>query len=150
MTMGDLMNTGTLARCGALGMAAGMRSSWGLAGPVLTGAAGGRPQLAAAVAVVGETVADKHPAVPDRLSAVGLAPRLLSGAAGAWVLARRRSAAPTLPVMAAVAGVVAGSLAGVRWRAWAAERMPDWQAALMEDAVAATLALGAGRGTSVD
>jgi uncharacterized membrane protein len=120
-----------------------------VAGPVLTGAAGSRARLAAALAVAGETVADKHPAVPDRLSAAGLAPRLLSGAAGAWVLARRRSDhPPTLPVVAAVAAVVAGSLAGVRWRAWAADRMPDWQAALMEDAVAAALALGACRGTA--
>nr|CAA9357414.1 MAG: hypothetical protein AVDCRST_MAG46-3026 [uncultured Nocardioidaceae bacterium] len=141
------MSTGTLGRCVALGMAAGMRSSWGLAGPVLTGSAGSLPRLAAAVAVAGETAADKHPAVPDRLSAVGLAPRLLSGAAGAWVLARRGSAAPPLPLLVAAAGVVAGSLAGVQWRAWAADRIPDWQGALIEDAVAATLALGAGRGT---
>ena len=142
------MSTGTLERCVALGTATGLRSSWGVAGPVLTGAAGSRARLAAALAVAGETVADKHPAVPDRLSAMGLAPRLLSGAAGAWVLARRRCDPTTLPVMAAVAAVVTGSLAGVRWRAWAADRVPDWQAALMEDAVAASLALGACRGTA--
>ena len=139
------MRTSTLLRCVALGMAAGVRSSWGLAGPVFTGAAGSGRRLAAAVAVAGETAADKHPAVPDRLSAAGLAPRLLSGAAGAWVLARRRSDPPALPMMAAVAGVIAGSRAGVRWRAWAVDRVPDWQAALTEDAVAAVLALGACR-----
>jgi uncharacterized membrane protein len=142
-----MSGTGTLVRCVGLGKAAGLRSTWGLAGPVLSGSAGRGQRVAAVAALIGETAADKHPAVPDRLSAVGLAPRLLTGALGAAALARRQGVPMLVPALAGVTGVVAGAVAGTRWRAIAGERMPDWQAGLVEDVLAAALAAWSCRGT---
>ena len=142
------MSLDTLVRCSALGTAVGLRSSWALAGPTLTGDTGAGTRLAAVLALAGETAADKHPSVPDRLGLVGLPPRLLAGAAAAFTLARRVHATPPLPIVAGVVGALAGAVAGTWWRSWAGKRMPDWQAALVEDAVAAALALGACRGTA--
>lgn len=141
------MSGRTLLRCGVLGSAAGMRSTWGLTGPALTGAAPGWARLAAVGALAGESYADKRPAVPDRLSTVGLTPRVVAGAAGAWLLARRQGAAPLLPIGVGMAGAVTGALAGSRWRRWAGRRMPDGQAGLLEDAAAAAVALVACRRT---
>jgi uncharacterized membrane protein len=72
-----------------------------------------------------------------------LAGRLLSGAIGAAALARREGARPMAPVLAGVAGAAAGSFGGFAWREWADRRVPDWQAALVEDGVAVLLALAA-------
>jgi uncharacterized membrane protein len=58
-------------------------------------------------------------------------------------LARREGARPAAPVLAGVVGAAAGSFGGHAWRGWAAQRVPDWQAALAEDAVAVLLALAA-------
>ena len=60
--------------------------------------------------------------------------------------------APTVPMIRADAvsaliigtvGALAGSYGGAWWRQWAGRRMPDWQAALAEDAVALTMAAAA-------
>jgi hypothetical protein len=60
------------------------------------------------------------------------------------VLCRRDRVAPGLPTLAAgvgaALGAVAGAYGGAAWRAWAAERMPAWQGALVEDVVALGLA----------
>ena len=141
------MSGRTLLRCAVLGSAAGMRSTWGLTGPALTGAARGWVKLAAVGAVAGETYADKQRAVPDRLGTVGLTPRVVAGAAGALLLARRQDAPPALAIGVGMAGAVTGALAGSRWRRWAGTRMPDVQAGLLEDAAAATVALVACRCT---
>jgi len=66
--------------------------------------------------------------------------RVLSGAGGAVALAHREQAEPSLPALAGVAGAAAGSWSGAAWRSWAVGRLPDWQAALIEDVVAVGLA----------
>lgn len=123
----------------ALGLAAGARSSLGLTGPLLPRTSG--VGTAAATAVVGaEMVADKLPIVPGRLLPGPLAMRLVSAAGGAGMLARRHGVRVTLPALAAATGAAAGSLAGTVWREAAAEHMPDWAAAIVEDATALALA----------
>ncbi len=142
-------SAGLLLRSALLGVAAGGRSSLGLAGPLLlsTGAGalpGGAPAAAlSSLAVGGELLADKLPTTPSRLSAAGLPVRLASGLVGGAALARREHARAVLPALAGVTGAVAGSYAGAAWRAWAGQRVPDVEAALVEDVVAAALTLAA-------
>jgi uncharacterized membrane protein len=131
-----------LLRAALLGVAAGGRSSLGLAGPALTARA---PlpwpvRWAAVAAVVGELVADKLPGTPSRTIASSVVGRLASGAGGGALLARRAGGGRVLPLLVGAAGAAAGTSGGARWRRWASQRVPDWQAALAEDAVVLTLA----------
>jgi uncharacterized membrane protein len=137
-------SAGLVLRSLLLGVAAGGRSSLGLAGPTLTaGDTGAVKKLASLSSLAGELYADKQPGVPDRTSPATLPARLASGAGGATLLARRQGANAALPVLAGVAGSAAGSFGGVTWRRWAGSRMPALQAALIEDGVAVGLALTA-------
>ncbi len=72
------------------------------------------------------------------MAPIGLAARLAGGAIGGVLLARRGRADRTAIVVAGllgVAGAVAGSLLGSRWRALAAHRLgSDLPGALIEDA----------------
>jgi len=132
---------GLVLRSALLGLATGARSSLGLAAPALTGVGtGAAKRLAAAASVAGELYLDKRPGTPARTGAAGLPARLAAGAGGAGVLARREAANTALPVAAAVAGAAASSVGGLAWRRWAADRMPDWQGALVEDGAALLLA----------
>ncbi|WP_337062701.1 hypothetical protein [Kineococcus sp. G2] len=140
-------SAGLVLRSALLGVAAGGRSTLGLAGPALLSAGhralpGGGPVAAlSGFALGGELIADKLPAMPSRLSASGLPPRLVTGAVGAAALARREHSRALLPALAGLAGAVAGSYAGAAWRAWAGERVPDVDAAVVEDVAAAVLTL---------
>ncbi|WP_432533609.1 hypothetical protein [Kineococcus arenarius] len=142
-------SAGLLLRSALLGLAAGGRSSLGLAGPALLSPGtralpGGGPVAAlSGLALAAELVADKLPQVPSRLSASGLPPRLVTGAVGAAALARRERSRALLPALVGVCGAAAGSYAGAAWRAWAGERVPDVDAALVEDVAAAVLTLAA-------
>ncbi len=135
-------------RSALLGVATGSRSSLGFAAPALTAPTKpGRPgtssrpaRVLGAAGLVGELVADKSPAAPDRTSPSGLVPRLAGAAAGATRLSERERANAALPAVAATAGALVGSFGGLAWRRWASGRVPDVQAALLEDAVALTLA----------
>lgn len=96
---------------------------------------------AAATAAVGaEMAADKLPIVPSRLLPGPLAMRLLSAAGGAGLLAHRHGVRVTLPALTAATGAAAGSFAGTFWREATADHMPDWAAAVIEDATALALA----------
>jgi uncharacterized membrane protein len=132
--------SGALVRAGALGLAAGARSTLGAAGPLLTSVGPGTAARASSlVAVLGELAADKLPFTPSRLLPPSLVFRMGTGGAGAAALARR-SGAPVLP--SAVTGALAsaaGSYAGYAWRQWAAGRLPTWASGLLEDAVALSL-----------
>ncbi|WP_405592170.1 hypothetical protein [Streptomyces sp. NBC_01190] len=145
-----------LASAGLIGLVSGLRSQSGVAAVALTtdSSATGRPgsllagRKATAVSVtaaLGELVGDKLPRTPSRLAPGGLLPRLALGAFAATLLAaRERPGAPALPLLPAAAigatAAFAGARAGARWRQAAADRgLPDWPAALLEDA--ATLAL---------
>jgi uncharacterized membrane protein len=127
-----------------LGVAAGSRSALGISAPTLTAAdTGVLKRLGALASVAGEMVVDKQPGTPPRTEAPSLQIRLASGAIGGGLLARRAGANAALPVTAGLAGAAAGSFGGLAWRRWADERMPDRQAALLEDAVALVLSLAA-------
>lgn len=131
-----------VARSGVLGVAAGIRSSLGVAGPVYTPhpgsvSAGRRVGRAVAgLAVAGELVGDKLPMTPSRLAPGALAARLVSGGSGAVILARRERATLDLPVVAGVTGALLGSWGGAAWRSWAQRELGwTWSAALIEDGV---------------
>ena len=133
---------GLTLRSALLGIASGSRSSLGFAGPVLTAPerASAPARAAAVVAVAGEFVGDKLPRTPPRTSAAGLPPRFLEAVAGATRLAGRERSNAARPALFAAAGAAAGTWGGLGWRRWAALRMPDWQAALIEDGAALVLA----------
>lgn len=137
-------SAGLVARSALLGVAAGGRSSLGLAGPALTGG-NTVAKLGALAAVGAEVVADKNPATPSRLTAAGLPARIASGAGGALALAKRDHQRALVPVVAGAVGALAGSVLGAAWRAGAAEVVPDWQAAVVEDVASLTLAVLASR-----
>jgi hypothetical protein len=133
---------GLTLRAALLGVATGGRSALGLAAPTLTNpGAGTAKKLSAVASVVTELVLDKQPTTPDRTSPAGLPPRLALGGAGAALLAGREGANAGLPVLAGIAGAAAGSFGGIAWRRWAASSVPDWQAALVEDAAWVLLAV---------
>ncbi|WNI14361.1 hypothetical protein [Actinacidiphila sp. ITFR-21] len=147
---------------GLIGVVSGLRSQLGVAAVALTtdrhraaarpGAllAGRRAGAVAATAAAGELVGDKLPNTPSRLGPAGLLPRIVLGAFAATALADRagrgRRTAIPLPAAAAIGAAAAfgGAHAGARWRRAVADRgLPDWPAALAEDAVAAALAWAA-------
>jgi len=135
---------GLIGRSLLLGLATGGRSSLGVAGPTLTAVdTGVVKKLASLASLGGELYVDKQPATPERTSAGALPARLGSGAFGGGLLARRQGANAALPVLAGAAGSAAGSFGGLAWRRWAGARMPDLQAALIEDAASLALALAA-------
>ncbi|AFR06665.1 hypothetical protein ACFV4I_01115 [Nocardiopsis alba] len=132
-----------LLRALALGLAAGARGTLGPCAPLWArardeGRVGGR--CLAALTVAGEMLGDKTPAVPARTEGPGLLFRAFSGAWGGTLLARRTGA--SVPLTAGICALTApvGATLGVGWRSWWGERRPDWQGALMEDAVALSLA----------
>ena len=131
---------GLVLRSALLGWAAGARSSLGPGAPTLTGGRGPLVRAGSAFAVVGELVADKLPSAPSRLEHGGALIRAGAGATGATMLAARDHARPLLPVLAGAVGGLAGTYGGAAWRAWADGRIPAWQAAVAEDALALTLA----------
>ncbi|GAA3594864.1 hypothetical protein GCM10022223_07470 [Kineosporia mesophila] len=139
-------SAGLLLRSVALGAAAGCRSSLGVAAPTLRSGASGISRAAALATVAGEMVADKLPSTPARTQPQGAAPRFAAAVTGATALSRRQNRNVVLPAVAAAAGAALGTWGGHAWRAWAADRMPAWQAALMEDVVAASVALLASGG----
>ncbi|ANS28923.1 hypothetical protein WSS_A24530 [Rhodococcus opacus M213] len=133
-------------RSAVIGVASGLRSSTGIAAALLSGAPGSAhwSRLVGATALVGgELVADKNPNVPSRLSQPALTGRLIAGGGGAAALARRDRADTASALIIGTVGALAGSCGGAWWRQWAGRRMPDWQAALAEDAVALTMAAAA-------
>jgi uncharacterized membrane protein len=141
-----------------IGAVSGGRSLTGLTAVALTtdSAAVERPwaRLAGPAArslltmgAAGELVADKLPQVPSRLSLPSLVARTAAAGTAAAFLAARRGAVPAWVLLPAVAGAVAGSLAGARWRAFAdRRRWPSVPAALLEDVVVVGIAVAVVRG----
>ncbi|MCE3551704.1 hypothetical protein LWC33_09580 [Pseudonocardia sp. RS11V-5] len=146
----------TLIRAVALGAATGSRSTAGTAALALTsrpgdaglaGRIGGRAGTTlTGLMAAAEAVADKQPAVPGRLGAPGLAPRLTLGSTSAAAMARRDGEDPALPALAGLAGAAGAAVLGVRARAAAARRFgSDLPGALAEDVLAALLAWSGAR-----
>jgi uncharacterized membrane protein len=138
--------------CAALiGSSTGLRSQMGMAVllngtppaqlPALFRHRASRP--IAAAAALAELVADKLPSTPPRTQARGLVPRIGLGGLAAGLLARS-AGGPTTVSVAIGAGAAAGAaFAGMAARGALAERLPPVGAALIEDAVAVLLAVGA-------
>ncbi|HEY0117228.1 MAG TPA: hypothetical protein VGC04_00435 [Cellulomonas sp.] len=137
--------SGVAIRAILLGAAAGCRASLGVAAPLLVGHAGrsGPPiavRASAVLGVMGELVGDLLPTTPSRLQPPGPQSRAAAAAAGGVLLARRAGVGVLVPALLAAAASAAGTWGGAAWRSWAADRGPDWPAALTEDAVALALA----------
>jgi hypothetical protein len=139
---------GLAVRSALLGVAAGSRSSLGWAMPTLTAPSrrgtpehrSGLARITGLAAVAGELVGDQQRGIPDRTVPAGAAPRFVGAAAGAAQLATRARANAALPVLVAAGGAAAGTWGGAAWRHWAAGRLPDGRAGLVEDGVALLLA----------
>lgn len=127
---------GLVARSVLLGWAAGARSSLGPGAVTATSRRPALVRVGAVSAIVGELVGDKLPSAPSRLDHGGGAVRAGAGAIGASLLAGRYGARPFAPAIAGAVAGLSGAYVGAAWRRWAVGRMPDWQAALLEDAVA--------------
>jgi uncharacterized membrane protein len=141
-----------MLRAALLGVATGMRSTVGLAAVVLTH---DRPlpkplrrrltSRAVAVSVAGELVADKLPTAHSRLEPPGLVARAVSaGLAGALVSDREGGRVAIDAVVAASVALVSAKVAH-DLRARAAERWGAVPAAVVEDALAITIAFAAVR-----
>ncbi|WP_433506976.1 hypothetical protein ACQP04_11170 [Pseudonocardia halophobica] len=151
----------TLLRAAALGAATGSRSTAGTAALAFTsrtgdtgvaGRIGGRAGTTlAGLLAAGEAAADKHPAVPSRLAAPGLAPRLTLGVTSAAAMARRDGEDPALPGLVGLAGAAGAAVLGARARTAAARRLgSDRPGAIAEDVLAAALAWFGARRRSPD
>ena len=147
-------DAGLLARSVALGLASGMRSTLGFNAPGLRGLREKgltRANIGRLAGIGGELVVDKLPQTPSRLTPPGLIARFASGAVGGVQLARRTGAPAQSCVLAAVigaAGAAGGAYGGAACRRWAvsgAQPRPDWQGAVLEDAVALSLTAAACR-----
>lgn len=132
-------------RAFAIGVASGGRSVAGLGAlSVLTPAKSPHLRLLSSppakglltLAAGAELVADKLPATPSRLESPAFASRVGTGAIAAAALARREDRSAVVATLLGAAGAVVGSRAGAAWRAaFATRSRPDWQGALIEDAV---------------
>ncbi|UJA20347.1 hypothetical protein HJD18_09080 [Thermoleophilia bacterium SCSIO 60948] len=123
-----------------LGLSGGMRSMMPAA--VLALRAPGTPAAIRAglvIAALGEVVADKTPFVPSRTDPGPLFGRVMSGAGCGWVAGGPRGSLVG-GAGAAVSAVAAGGLRSALSRRLGAS---DFALALVEDAVAGGLALGA-------
>ena len=135
---------GLLARCAAVGVASGLRSSYGVATALVARSdAGPARGAAAALAVTGELTADKLPGMPSRLQPPSLAVRCAAGAGAGAALARRARGSAILPTLLGGAAALAGSYAGVAWRESAWARTSPLRAALVEDAAGLLLTAAA-------
>ncbi|MHA7134282.1 hypothetical protein [Oerskovia turbata] len=138
-----------LLRSVAIGVAAGSRASLGLVPPLLTSSLSGPwgvlARVGGALAVGAEITGDKLPSAGSRLEQPGPEIRMASGAIGAALLARRAGVGVVLSALLGAAGGAAGTWGGAAWRAAAVGRRPDWQAAVVEDALALSLAAFAAR-----
>ncbi|MFD8430399.1 DUF4126 family protein [Streptomyces coelicoflavus] len=147
-----------LVRVGLIGAVSGLRSQWGMAAVSWTAGPSTAPSAVRALlsrpwvrggtlaAAAGEFVADKSPYIPSRLTAAGLGPRLVLGAAAGAALSQSRRGGVSEAAAAAVgaSAALASALAGARWRrAAGAFSRTDAVAAIAEDIVAAVLAWAA-------
>lgn len=141
-----------LLRSALLGIAAGSRASLGVAGPALSdgarGTVAGLRHAMVVTGVIGELTGDKLPSTGSRLVPPSPQGRAVSAALGGAVLARRAGRRVWLPAATAAAFSTVGTWGGAAWRAWAAQRGPDWRGAIAEDLVALACTTAACAGTA--
>jgi uncharacterized membrane protein len=134
-----------------IGVASGLRSQIGLAtvivgtpGATLPPALRHRAVRPAVVALaLGELVVDKLPTTPPRTAPLGLLGRVVTSALAAWLLAPGAGRPAVLRAATAATAAVGAAYGGLAARTALARRVPPLAAALIEDAVAANLAITA-------
>lgn len=131
-----------------LGLAAGARTSLGIAGIAVGSRRPGDPapsallrtrggRLVAAGLVAGELVGDKLPQSPSRLEPGGIGARVVCAALGGAALPAPGQGGRASAAVVAASAAVVGALAGYRWRTLVADKnWPDLPAALAEDSLA--------------
>ena len=97
----------------------------------------------AVAAALAELVVDKLPSTPARTQARGLVPRIALGGLSASLLARNAGAPAAASALLGAASAVGTAFAGKAARGALAKRLPAVTAALVEDLVAAVLAVAA-------
>lgn len=147
----------TVLRAFLLGAATGGRSSAGPTAMAWTASAAVRAhdplwlssrltRGATALLAAGEVVGDKLPATPSRLEPLRIGFRLVGGGAAGGLLGHRYGTSVVSAALAGVVGATIGSLAGARWRAFAADRSgSDLPGAFAEGAAVVALAVVAVR-----
>jgi uncharacterized membrane protein len=126
-----------------IGAAAGLRTFTPL-GVLALDAKADKPLRtgAALLAAAGELVGDKLPSAPPRTKAAPAIGRVISGAIGGAIVARRGSR--LAGAFAGAVGAFAGTQSGFRARAFGAGLANrDWPAAVAEDVIAVGLSLAA-------
>lgn len=90
------------------------------------------------ILALGELIADKLPTTPPRTHPVGLIARATLGAACGVAVAVARHTNPVLPMIIALAAALLSTFAGYNARRMLVSRLrlPDFVAALVEDAIA--------------
>ncbi len=131
-----------LAGCALLGLAAGHRS---MAPLVVLALAPPRPGVAipalSATLAAAELVIDKLPFVPARTGMVPALVRAISGALAGGIAARRAQRSTSVGALIGAAAAIAATELGLRLRLAAEESMPPVLAAVVEDALAVSMAL---------
>lgn len=122
-----------------LGFVSGLRAFTSIA--VLLLARGGLWGIVAAVAAVGEYVADLMPSIPPRTKLPSIVVRPLSGAFVGYLFCVMHGASGLIGAVGGVIGALAGTFGGYSARLWLAEKIGDIPAGLAEDVIAILVAL---------
>lgn len=98
---------------------------------------GGEGNAVVLLAALGELIVDKLPGTGPRTHPIGLLARTVAAATACSALAKRGDDDPLLCALLGVGGALAAAYLGTAYRgAVARAKLPDFPAALLEDAVA--------------
>jgi uncharacterized membrane protein len=122
-----------------LGFVSGLRTFTSIA--VLLLARGGLWGIVAAVAAVGEYVADLMPWIPPRTKLPSIVLRPLSGAFVGYLFSVMHGANGLIGAVGGVIGALAGTFGGYSARLWLVEKIGSIAAGLAEDIIAILIAL---------
>lgn len=122
-----------------LGFVSGLRTFTSIAVVLLS--RGGVWGIVAAVAAVGEYVADVMPWIPPRTKLPSIVVRPLSGAFVGYLFSVMHDANGLIGAVGGVIGALAGTFGGYAARLWLIERIGNIPAALAEDVIAILIAL---------
>lgn len=126
-----------------IGCAAGARSTLGIGVPALLSPTLGRflgVKLGAITMMSGEVVWDQLPNCPSRLEWPGLASRIISGGAGALIIARATRQPVLVAATIGALSALGAAIAGTRWRRHWSQNHHAWVSGVLEDAVALSVA----------
>lgn len=135
------MQTRSALHAVAIGAATGLRT---MAGPTAL-FSDGKMRSILPVLAAGELLVDKLPATPARTIPAGLIARVIAGAIVGAAVAGPADGNRAVYALLGVAGAVGAAYAGAAYRARATRYLPPFAAALVEDAVAYSLAASVAR-----